>query len=195
MAIILCSFEGCDRKRHGKGLCEAHYHQQRRGSTLKPLRDKRTVAWRLDQKTLATPTCWLWTGSIVSGGYGNLHVGDGMKYVHRLSFERYLGEIPNGMYVDHKFVSYGCPKNCLNPDHLRLATHGENMQNFSDVRSDSATGYTGVHYYKSRDKYTARISFEGKDYHLGYFLTKESAWEARKAKEIELFTHSPLVLD
>ena len=36
-----CSFEGCDKPIMGKGLCAGHYHQQRRGQELRPLR-KRT---------------------------------------------------------------------------------------------------------------------------------------------------------
>lgn len=189
MAILLCTFVGCDRKHQARGLCEPHYHQQRRGSTLTPLRDKRTIDWRLDEYTTKTDTCWLWEGAVTGVGYGQLYSGDRMVGVHRLSYIRHKGRIPEGMYIDHECHV----RRCLNPDHLRLATPGENSQNLSGARSNSATGYTGVHYYKSRDKYTAKITHEGKDYNLGYFLTKEDAWEARKAKEIELFSHSPLV--
>lgn len=158
-----------------------------------PLRDKRTIAWRLDQNTNKNGPrgCWLWEGSTVSGGYGNLYADGGMKYVHRLSYERHKGTIPEGRYIDHECHT----RNCLNPEHLRLATPGENMQNFSGPGKDNTSGYTGVHFYKSRNQYTARITLDGKDYHLGYFLTADLAWEARKAKELELFTHSPLKSD
>lgn len=191
MAILLCKFEGCDRKHHGLGLCEPHYHQKRRGSTLVPLRDKRTVAWRLDQNTNKSGPrgCWLWEGSTIAAGYGHLYADGRMQYVHRLSYERHKGVIPEGLYIDHECHT----RNCLNPEHLRLATHGENMQNLSGPGKDNTSGYVGVHYYKSRDKYVSRITHEGKDYNLGYFLTKEAAWEARKTKELELFSHSPLV--
>jgi hypothetical protein len=32
-----CSFEPCDRETRSKGLCWAHYAQQRRGQPLRPL--------------------------------------------------------------------------------------------------------------------------------------------------------------
>jgi hypothetical protein len=112
-----------------------------------------------------------------------------MVGVHRLSYERHYGTIPDGRDIDH--ICH--VRNCIKPGHLRLATRGENNQNLSKPKAHNTSGYNGVHYYKSRDKYTAKITHEGKDYHLGYFLTKEVAWEARKTKELELFSHSPLV--
>jgi len=43
-----CSFEGCERKHFGKGLCNGHYLQQRRGEELRPLR-KRTSPKELER--------------------------------------------------------------------------------------------------------------------------------------------------
>lgn len=34
----MCSFDGCGRDTRAKGLCIAHYNQQNRGETLRPLR-------------------------------------------------------------------------------------------------------------------------------------------------------------
>jgi hypothetical protein len=35
-----CSFEPCDREARSKGLCWAHYAQQRRGQPLRPLHNR-----------------------------------------------------------------------------------------------------------------------------------------------------------
>lgn len=188
MAIILCSFEGCDRKHHGKGLCEPHYHQQRRGSKLVPLRDQRTVEWRLDQKTNKTDSCWLWEGPVAGIGYGYLYFEGKMRGTHVLSYERYKGNIPEGMVIDHMCHV----KTCVNPDHLRLATRSQNSQNKPAPQSNNTSGFTGVYYYKSRDKYTSYIEVGGKRKNLGYFKTIEEAWEARKSAELELFSHTNL---
>lgn len=157
-----------------------------------PLREQRTIAWRLDQNTEKTETCWLWKGATLSSGYGHLYSNGRMRGAHVLSYERYFGAIPQGLYVDHMYSSQGCPRNCINPEHLRLTTPAQNNQNKSKPSSINTSGYRGVHYYKSRNKYTAYIGLNGKRTNLGYFDTAEKAWEARKAKELELHTHSPL---
>ena len=36
-----CSFEGCDKPSRSKGLCQGHYHQDRKGQELKPLRPQK----------------------------------------------------------------------------------------------------------------------------------------------------------
>lgn len=156
-----------------------------------PLREQRTVEWRLDQKTNKTDSCWLWEGATTGLGYGHLYSKGRMIGTHVLSYERHKGQIPEGMFVDHMCHI----KNCINPDHLRLATPQQNSQNNPVPQSNSTTGFTGVHYYKSRDKYTSYIEVGGKRKNLGYFKTIEEAWEARKSAELELFSHTNLKIE
>lgn len=81
-----------------------------------------------DEKTIAcfwarvnkTPTCWLWTGFLDKDGYGRY-----MHYrAHRLSLILVIGAIADGMEVDHICRVRGC----VNPEHLRVVTHVENMR-------------------------------------------------------------------
>ena len=69
--------------------------------------------------------CILWTGSIISSGYGNKYVaGRGMVLAHRLAYEAAIGPIPGGLEIDHLCRV----KLCVNPDHLEAVTHQENVR-------------------------------------------------------------------
>lgn len=68
-----------------------------------------------------TEECWLWQGSS-SHGYGTI-TEDGKRYrVHRLSYEYFIGPIPDGLQLDHL-----CRNTlCIRPDHLEPVTNFEN---------------------------------------------------------------------
>lgn len=57
----------------------------------------------------------------------------------------------------------------------------------SDKPSDNVTGVRGVYYDGKTGRYRARITFKGKRYHLGSFLSKEDAIKARQKGEEEIF--------
>lgn len=77
--------------------------------------------------------CWPWLGS-TAGGYGRLFsMEDGQRKVvaaSRLSYEIANGLIPKGMEVLHECDN----PPCVNPKHLHLGTHADNMKEASERR-------------------------------------------------------------
>lgn len=72
--------------------------------------------------------CWLWQGQISRNGYGRCRVGPGKPLVaaHRVSYEHYVGPIPEGLQLDH-VKERGCThRNCVNPEHLEPVTGSTN---------------------------------------------------------------------
>ncbi len=69
--------------------------------------------------------CWLWLGAN-SGkdGYGVFFLRGKNQKAHRASFLLFNGQIPEDMHVLHK-CDVPC---CVNPSHLFLGTHLDNMK-------------------------------------------------------------------
>jgi hypothetical protein len=93
---------------------------------------------RFESKYIPEPNsgCWLWMGALLPFGYGVLGAGGhtGTIRAHHAAWRIYRGDIPAGMWVLHK-----CDvPSCVNPDHLFLGTHQDNMR---DCRQKGRSTY------------------------------------------------------
>lgn len=70
--------------------------------------------------------CWLWTASLNHNGYGRGYVRWCSCRAHRLSWRIHNGPIPAGLFVLHNCPG-GDNRACVNPAHLWLGTHQQNM--------------------------------------------------------------------
>lgn len=80
----------------------------------------------LKRITISESGCWIWSGAVDSHGYGKCcFVWDGKRITvsHRLAYMAFVGEIPEGMQVDHMCWQ----PQCCNPSHLRLLSALENV--------------------------------------------------------------------
>lgn len=104
------------------------------------------VSTRLDENTQPEPTtgCMLWIRSTDTNGYGMLCVDGRKRKAHRVAWELANGPIPAGLHVLHRCDTPAC----VNPAHLFLGTHTDNMRDCSAkgrTRGTAATYGTLTH--------------------------------------------------
>lgn len=94
----------------------------------KKAEDLQVRFWRSIQATSAEG-CWSWIGPRNSYGYGRLMESVGKRkckqlMAHRFSYEQVIGQIEEGMTVDHTCRN----KSCVNPAHMEIVSRGENSK-------------------------------------------------------------------
>ena len=77
-----------------------------------------------------TSPCWLWQLATNAKGYARSRLPSRFNpagralFIHRVSYERAIGPIPDGLVIDHLCRN----RSCLNPAHLEPVTPLENQR-------------------------------------------------------------------
>ena len=101
---------------------------------------------RFWNKVRVTPGCWLWIGAVSSRGYGGFKVGRRDERAHRVSYQMHFGPIPDGLFVLHRCDT----PLCVNPDHLFVGTHADNMRDMTQKGRAARGQANGAHLYPER---------------------------------------------
>lgn len=125
-----CSVDECNEKCIARNYCTKHYQRWKKyGDPLatKTAPNDEPADERLKRHgwTITESGCWEWNGNTSDRrGYGSLRFHGRTVKAHRLAYSTWVGEIPEGMVVMH--LCDNPP--CINPDHLKVGTNDENMQ-------------------------------------------------------------------
>ncbi len=141
-----CEIPDCKDSHYGRGFCKKHHQWHWKLGLIKPA--VATIKQKIEEYSVPVPEagCWIWTRAVNNKGYGTVSVGNQKaKYAHRMYYSEFKGEIPDGMEVCHKCDTPAC----VNPDHLFLGTHHENMMDSSKKGRIRTTPRSGTRHHKA----------------------------------------------
>lgn len=111
--LLLCRNRFSELTSATKEIAELKEKLKKSGVLIKSLCE-------IDKKT----GCWVWSGKRIKGKYGAVKSNGTAHVAHRLSYEMFVGPIPEGMLVCHHCDN----PPCINPDHLFVGSHSDNMK-------------------------------------------------------------------
>lgn len=148
-----------------------------------------SIEWlkRVFKKVVVTESgCWEWQGYVAPCGYARMQIKKVNLYIHRLFYVTYKEPIVG------KLVCHTCDnKRCLNPDHMFLGTHNENMRDMKVKGRSSGPKSKGVPNIQTRltaeqvaEIYTSKkkVRALAEDYNVAiktvYFIKRDISWTA-----------------
>ncbi len=102
-------------------------HRQKISHSLMGIERKPIIERFMSHVKISGTGCWEWFGCKKPGGYGVFSIKKNNIHktynAHRWSYQYYIGNIPEGLVIDHLCRV----RHCVNPIHMELVTMRENL--------------------------------------------------------------------
>lgn len=171
-SAAICAAETCASLASRRDLCAKHDGHKRYGTPLE----------RFARKFRTDGDCLVWRTHLNPDGYGLFYADGKLHSAHRWIWEQKRGPIPEGMQIDHT-----CWKPaCVNVDHLRVASPGENSAYRSGPSAaNKSTGVRNV--YPNGGGYVVLIRKDGDLLNFGTHRDIADAARIAVAERARLF--------
>lgn len=190
-----CSMHRARIQRHGSpdGMARTNPdHRTPLGPKRRRGRAPTSVAPRFWAKVdLSNPDgCWPWLAATNNRGYGTFYLSADQRhaYAHRVAYELVVAPVLPGFELDHLCHR----RECVNPGHLRLATHRLNAQNKSGPPVNNRSGFLGVYFETKTRKWVAQVKHRGTVVYSKRFDDKLDAAAAAAEARNRYFTFNTL---
>lgn len=108
-------------------LADALKKEKRRPSLI-------DIRQRFLNKVIKTDHCWLWSAKKEKAGYGRFAIREREFAAHRVSYQLFVGDIPNGLTIDHQCNN----PSCVRPSHLKPMTMRDNLLRGNTFQAENA---------------------------------------------------------
>jgi len=112
---------------------------------------------RIAKRVRSINGCWELDGYVHKNGYTQMNYMGKRYMAHRLSYTIFVGEIPEGLVIDHLCRN----RACINPAHLEPVTTLENLlrqPNSNTFKTHCKAG----HEYTARNTYLKKAKLSGR---------------------------------
>lgn len=92
------------------------------------------------EKASGGDQCWPWPRKTDAKGRGRIWVNGKIMLAHRAVWESINGPIPEGKMLCHRCDNAGC----VNPHHIYIGTHADNMRDMSERKRSHFSQKTDV---------------------------------------------------
>jgi hypothetical protein len=106
----------------------------RNSAPFKMLPDEKRFAFSY----VITDGCWPWAAALKgAASYGQIRFHGHNCNAHRVSYEIFVGRVPDGLHLDHLCLN----KTCVNPAHLEPVTGAENTRRYGATITHCPQGH------------------------------------------------------